>query len=330
MNEGRGIAGKGARDLGDRRYTLRQKYLPVLIVSGAVLIFLVPLGFRPGFGIGVLLLIFLALTLIKAVGRRIDQSVKEERRAVRGAKGEELIGAMLEGLGDRFLVFHDLPSPYGNIDHLVVSKETGVFVIETKAHGGRVSIANGGLRINERLPEKDFIAQVARNTAWLKEQLEAKLSTKLWIEAILVFANAYVENPGPIRNVQVVPKNFLLKAIRRASRSRGPLTLWQHKEVLSEIFSTVWFPPKIDLNPSPPALPGSPDLKASSSLELRTSSIPENPNSQISYGRASALRKELPSPIRRTCFGAIYRLRSQDNQKPVQRDDVGKVDKSDA
>jgi hypothetical protein len=154
-----------------------------LIVCGAALIFLMPLGFRPGLGIGALLLMLVVLALIKAVGRRIDQSVNEERRAVRGAKGEEFIGAMLEGLGDRFLVFHDLPSPYGNIDHLVVSKETGLFLIETKAHGGRVSVVNGGLRINQRAPEKDLIAQVVRNTIWLSEQLEAKLSTKIWIKS---------------------------------------------------------------------------------------------------------------------------------------------------
>jgi Nuclease-related domain len=154
-----------------------------LIVCGAVLIFLMPLGFRPGLGIGALLLMLVVLALIKAVGRRIDQSVNEERRAVRGAKGEEFIGAMLEGLGDRFLVFHDLPSPYGNIDHLAVSKETGLFLIETKAHGGRVSVVNGGLRINQRPPEKDLIAQVVRNTIWLSEQLEAKLSTKIWIKS---------------------------------------------------------------------------------------------------------------------------------------------------
>src|ERR1700747_3508520 len=84
------------------------------------------------------------LAHVRAVGRRIDQSVNEERRAVRGAKGEEFIGAMLEGLNDRFLIFHDLPSPCGNIDRFVVSKETGLFLIETKAHGGRISVVNGG------------------------------------------------------------------------------------------------------------------------------------------------------------------------------------------
>lgn len=141
-------------------------------------------------------------------------------------EGEELIGSILEELGADFLVFHDLSSPYGNIDHLVLSKRTGLFLIETKAHGGRVNVVNGELQVNQRPPEKDFIAQAVRNTAWLSEQLEVKLSTKIWIEPILVFANAYVERCEPIRNVQIVPKIYLLRTIRRArnfSRSSGLL-----------------------------------------------------------------------------------------------------------
>jgi hypothetical protein len=326
MNKGRGIAGKGARDLGDRRYTSRQKYVLLIVVCGAASIFLLSLSFRPGLGFLPLLLILILLRLVKTAGRRIDRSVKEERRAVRGAKGEEVIGAMLEGLGDCFLVFHDLPSPYGNIDHLVLSREA-VFLIETKAHGGRVSVANGEIRVNNQPPEKDFVAQVVRNTAWLSEQLEGKLSTKIWLKPILVFTNAFVENPGLIRNIQVIPKIDLLNKISRCSRSAGALKLWQNKEVLAEIFPTVWFPPKADLMPSPSTLLPSPHLKAGSSLELLTSSVPKNSNLQISPDSKPTVQKELPSPVRRTRLGAIYRLGSQDEQKPAKREDAGKVDK---
>lgn len=53
----------------------------------------------------------IVLAVVKGMGRRIDRSIKEERRAVRGAKGEELIGSILEELSEDFLVFRDLPSP---------------------------------------------------------------------------------------------------------------------------------------------------------------------------------------------------------------------------
>ena len=241
--------------------------------------------------------------LVKAIGRRIDQSVKEERGAVRGAKGEELIGAMLEGLANRFLVFHDFPSPYGNIDHLVVSKRT-VFLIETKAHGGRVSVVNGQIQVNQRTPEKDFFAQVMKNTAWLGEQLQAKFGTKIWIKPILVFANAYVENPGLIGNIHVIPKTFLLNTILRSSRPGGAWKLWKNKEVLTEIFPTISFAPEADLIPSPPPLPPSAHLKAGSTLELPTSSVPKISNILTSPDRAPTL-----SQLRHTPCGATVEAR---------------------
>jgi hypothetical protein len=322
MNNTRGMPGKGARDLADRRYLSRQRYvLPLLIILGTLVIFIVPLCFRSGLGMLVPFCILLALVPIKAIGRRIDRSVKEERLAVRGAKGEELIGTMLEGLADRFLVFHDLPCPYGNIDHLIVSRQT-VFLIETKAHRGRVSVVNGEVRINQRPPEKDFIAQVARNTDWLRAQLEAKLRTKIWIKPILVFTNAFVENPGLIRNIQVIPKAFLLNTISRSSRSGGALKLWENNEVLAEIFPTISFPAKADLMPSTSTLPPSSHLKAGSSLESLTSSVPKNSNLQISPDSKPTVQKELPSPVRRTRFGAIYRLGSPNVQKPAKGDDT--------
>src|SRR5260221_4491806 len=326
MNEGLGKPGKGARDLADRRYTSRQKYVLVLIVCGAVLILLMFLAIRGGFGIGGLLLILIVFFIIKAVGRHINHSVNEERRAVRGAKGEELVGAMLKGLGDRFLVLHDLPSPYGNIDHLVLSKET-VFLIETRAHGGRVSVVNGEIRVNQRPPEKDFIAQVLRNTLWLSSQLEAKLSTKIWIKPILVFTNAYAVNSELISNVQVIPKIYLVNTILRSSRSGGAWKLWESKEVLAEIFPSVSFPPNGGSNPSPPNIPPSHHLKAGSSLKVLTFSVPKNSNLQTSPDGASTVPKELPSPISRTRFGAIYQLRSQDTQKPAEGEDVDEGDK---
>jgi Nuclease-related domain len=196
MNEGRGIAGKGARNLADRRYTSRQKYVfLLLLICGALLIFLASVGSFSNLGFGALIVPFIAFMLVKAVGRRIDRSVNEERRAVRDAKGEELIGAMLEGLDDRFLVFHDLPSPYGNIDHLVISKED-VFLIETKAHRRKISIANGEIRVNQKPPAKDFIAQVARNTDWLRAQLEQNSARKFGSNRSLFLRTPLSKTPG--------------------------------------------------------------------------------------------------------------------------------------
>jgi hypothetical protein len=62
MNNTRGMPGKGAWDLADRRYLSRQRYvLPLLIILGTLVIFIVPLCFRSGLGMLVPFCILLAL-----------------------------------------------------------------------------------------------------------------------------------------------------------------------------------------------------------------------------------------------------------------------------
>ena len=65
-----------------------------------------------------------------------------------GARGEEAVGralAELEAIGYRAL--HDLQTPYGNIDHVVVGPN-GVFAIETKHWNGVFSAKRGQLLHN--------------------------------------------------------------------------------------------------------------------------------------------------------------------------------------
>lgn len=63
----------------------------------------------------------------------------ELRRWRRGAQGEELTGALLEQLGERYTVLHDLavPGSKANVDHVVIGPG-GVFVIDSKMYAGVV------------------------------------------------------------------------------------------------------------------------------------------------------------------------------------------------
>ena len=113
-------------------------------------------------GIGILLLLVLLRIVPGIIDQQMGKKLKEEKRAIRGAKGEEKIGELLENLSMDFLVLHDIDSPYGNIDHIVISKTGGIFLLETKAHGGRVEVNGGTLLMNGKLPEKDFISQALK------------------------------------------------------------------------------------------------------------------------------------------------------------------------
>jgi hypothetical protein len=163
MNSQRKRAGESTREMSDRRYKSRV-WLIVLIVAATVLLLVLifnskALGIS---GLGLLGLLVLVRLVVDFGDARSSRMMKEERRAIRGARAEEKIGTILDGLGDDYLVLHDISSPYGNIDHLVLTAQGGVFLIETKAHGGRVTVADGRLLVNCHEPEKDFIAQALK------------------------------------------------------------------------------------------------------------------------------------------------------------------------
>jgi hypothetical protein len=161
---------------------------------------------------------------------KTKKMVKEEKRAIRGAKGEEIIGSTLESLGDDYLVIHDVVSPYGNIDHVIISKDYGIFLIETKAHGGKVSVQNGRLLVNGHDPEKDFIAQTLNNTYWLRDKVHSVIHAEVWIVPILVFTNAFVERTAPIKGVIIINKKFLLSNLQKPNRKTQNPAIWEHQD----------------------------------------------------------------------------------------------------
>ena len=116
-------AGHSTREMASKRYKTRVWF--VLLMTGIVLVLLFLLFWSSALGLsglGILGLLFLIKIVTEFVDVRSRRMVKKERRAVRGAKAEEKIGAILEALGEDYLVIHDVVSPYGNIDHVVIGK----------------------------------------------------------------------------------------------------------------------------------------------------------------------------------------------------------------
>ena len=236
MNNHNKRAGQSTRDMADKRYKSRVWF--VLLMAGAVLLILVLVFNSKALGIGVLGILglgFLARFTMDYMEGKAKRMMREERRAVRGAKAEEKIGAILESLGEDYLVSHDIESPFGNIDHIVISKQSNVFLIETKAHGGRVSIVNGRLLVNGHEPEKDFIAQALKNTYWLRDEIRGVINVDIWITPVVVFTNAFVERTGPIKGVTIINKKYLLNLLQRPSMKAHNLAVWESREKLQEV-----------------------------------------------------------------------------------------------
>lgn len=222
-------AGKSTRKMAKNRRRTTNLILVGVLILAIILALTIQNWQAIGLGGGtVLVLLVLLRVLPDLIDKPIKRRIKAERRADRGAAAEEVVGDLLAGLGEDFFVLNDILSPYGNIDHIVIGKNSGIFLLETKSHGGRVELLPDGLLVNGKQPEKDFIAQALKNTYWLRDQIEAETGIKPWITPVIVFTNAFVVAGRPIKGVCVVNKKFLTTLLSKASRSKETFDqLWE-------------------------------------------------------------------------------------------------------
>ncbi len=158
---------------------------------------------------------FLAVFLVVPVAMRIvmDETEAKVDRAVRGAQGEERVGDLLAQLGDEYHIVHDVVVGRGNIDHVVVGP-TGIFVIETKSHRGKLTEQDGQLRLNGRPLEKDFLSQGYAEAMALKEYLHKVSGREFYVVPYVVFTAAFVSVRGTPRGVGVIPSKWLVQRIQ--------------------------------------------------------------------------------------------------------------------
>ncbi len=138
-------------------------------------------------------------------------------------------------MGEGFYVLHDIPNPYGNVDHIVLSEHHGIFLLETKSHRGKVQILDDRLLVNGKPPEKDFIGQVLGNTYWLKEKLTKISGTEVWIAPILVFTNAFVAPLNKrIKNVTITNKKYLESLLKETRSTAASARVWEMREQITK------------------------------------------------------------------------------------------------
>lgn len=180
----------------------------------------------------VLLLVRLSFDLLDTLTRKLE---KEARRAEQGAEAEEQVGQILEELGEGVFVLHDIESPYGNIDHLVITRKGQIFVLETKSHRGKVSVSENKLLLNGHPMEKDPIGQVLHNLFWLKDRLRETMGLEPRIKGLVVFSRAFVPEPLIVKGVQVIN----IRNLERTLRAEGPGNpeIWEARERIREVLS---------------------------------------------------------------------------------------------
>ncbi len=206
-------AGKSTFEMAQAR---KKKLWRVAGIYMVLLVICIPVGFifDPLPALIVVAALFIGSQIIMKYADRMKVLIA---RAQKGAKGEVKAASLLRNLGKDFRVLHDVVSPFGNIDHVVISKSGVVFAIETKSHNGRVKVENEVILVNGKPAEKNFIAQTLRNVYWLREKIKQVTGSDTYVYGIIVFTNAYVEFTKPVKGIIILNKKFLLEAIQKNS-----------------------------------------------------------------------------------------------------------------
>lgn len=147
----------------------------------------------------------LIVTALEKKGKHLKKRAKD---ANKGALAEEKVEAKLAALPEGYVNFNDLVFPGFNIDHVAVGPG-GVFVIETKSHGGKVTNNGNQLLLNGTAPEKDFINQTWSQTYHIKNLLKERLGKDIPVHPLLCFTNAFVQVRGTVKGVSVVNGGYL-------------------------------------------------------------------------------------------------------------------------
>jgi hypothetical protein len=130
-----------------------------------------------------------------------------------------LIGFILEGLPDEYVLINDLKTDYGNLDHVVIGP-TGVYAIDAKNWKGTVTSAgNGELLLNGNPTSKTEVKNLVRTVMACREQVmvlckSRRLQCDPYVQAVLAFPSAYVDAPfGSVKNARCVTDERLIDYI---------------------------------------------------------------------------------------------------------------------
>lgn len=133
------------------------------------------------------------------VAVKIRKEMRKVKKIKQGLQGEKEVGHNLEQLREMGArVFHDIPGPDFNLDHVVIHS-SGIYVIETKTlskptRGETKLFYNGqSISIFGKELERDPIIQVKAASNWLYELLKNSTGKSFRTRPVVLFPGWYVE-----------------------------------------------------------------------------------------------------------------------------------------
>ena len=156
------------------------------------------------FALGAVLVV---VTLI-SIWLMLLKGLRHVERFYKGARGEEKVAGILEGLPAHYHVFNDFDAKGHHIDHVVVGP-AGVFSIETKFWSERVSIQDGHVLVGGRLPSRPPLQQTRREAQLVRQELE-KSGWKGKVTPVLAFASdTFDSHVAELQGVVILNSNEL-------------------------------------------------------------------------------------------------------------------------
>ena len=173
-------------------------------------------------------------------GRKMLRLLKERKKFILGLEGEMFVGEELNQLMlDACRVFHDIEFPYGNIDHVVVSR-SGVFSVNTKMLGkptqgedkAKVTVDHeqNVLRLPDRAASLP-VNQLEAEAKWLAQYLTSAVATEITVEPMLALPGWFIERRGRGPVCVLNPRN----AKKFFVRSRTVLSPEQVQQVAHQL-----------------------------------------------------------------------------------------------
>jgi hypothetical protein len=168
--------------------------------------------------------LLLAWLIGRVILRKMDAYETERMNFLKGATGEQAVARSVDEFPDEFCVIHDLATPFGNLDHVIVGP-TGIFVLETKNWKGLVTAdGRGGILCNGQRPSKDVIKPLIARMMDVRDKIGTLCDSKEqmpYFTALLVFPSARVEAKwGQTRNARCIRDEQLRSCIVEARVDR--------------------------------------------------------------------------------------------------------------
>jgi len=130
--------------------------------------------------------VLLVLSLV-AIAWSLVRGLRHVERFFKGARGEERVAGILKGLPASYHVFNDFVACGMHVDHVVVGP-AGVFAVETKFWKGAITVEEGHILVDGRLPSRDPLVQSRREAEQVRVELE-RLGWKGLVTPVLAFAS---------------------------------------------------------------------------------------------------------------------------------------------